>query len=70
MLVCQTLGCVDGLWISAALHRLFPFLYEKNGNIHRSELVYVDDLIVAGNDSATIRQCKAYLSSHEIFGSF
>ena len=32
------------------------------GQIHLSVLVYVDDLIVAGNDTNAIRQFKAYLS--------
>jgi len=35
----------------------------NNGNIHLSLLVYVDDLIVAGNDSAAIQRFKAYLSA-------
>jgi len=34
----------------------------NNGNIHPSVLVYVDDLIVARNDSAVIQRFKAYLS--------
>jgi len=35
----------------------------NNGNIHLSVLVYVNDLIVAGNDSATIQRFKAYLGT-------
>jgi len=35
----------------------------NNGMIHLSVLVYVDDLIVAGNDSATIQRFKACLST-------
>jgi len=35
----------------------------NNGNIHLSVLVYVDDLIVTGNGSATIQRFKAYLSA-------
>jgi len=34
----------------------------NNANIHLSVLVYVDDLIVTRNDSATIQRFKAYLS--------
>jgi len=34
----------------------------NNGNIHLSVLVYVGDLIVVGNDSASI-QIKVYLSA-------
>jgi len=34
----------------------------KNGTIHLNVLVYVD-LIVVGNDNATIRRFKAYLSA-------
>ena len=33
-----------------------------HGKAHLSVLVYVDDLIVAGNDTNAIRQFKAYLS--------
>jgi len=36
----------------------------RKGDIHLSVLVYVDDLIVAGNDSSAIQQFKAYLSTY------
>jgi len=36
----------------------------RKDNIHLSVLVYVDDLIVAGNDSLAIQQFKAYLSTY------
>jgi len=35
----------------------------NNGNIHLSVLVYVDDLIVAENDSVIIQIFKVYLSA-------
>jgi len=35
----------------------------RKGDIHLSVLVYVDDLIVAGNDNSAIQQFKAYLST-------
>jgi len=39
-------------------------LFSMNkGNVHRSVFVYVDDLSVTGNDSATIQRFKAYLSA-------
>ena len=42
------------------LLRLFPFFYDPWKNL--SVLVYIDDLIVEGNDTNAIRQFKAYLS--------
>ena len=36
----------------------------RKGNIHLSVLVYVDDLIVAWNDSSVIQKFKAYLSTY------
>jgi len=35
----------------------------RKGDIHLSVLVYVDDLIVVGNDSSAIQQFKVYLST-------
>jgi len=35
----------------------------NNGSIYLSVLVYVDDLIVTRNDSATIQRFKVYLSA-------
>ena len=37
------------------------FTYTK-GNVQINVLVYVDDLIISGNDSATLKTFKAYLS--------
>ncbi|KAL6331602.1 hypothetical protein AAG906_011542 [Vitis piasezkii] len=41
--------------------RLFSFTYTK-GNVQINVLVYVDDLIISGNDSAALKTFKAYLS--------
>ncbi|KAL6335996.1 hypothetical protein AAG906_003623 [Vitis piasezkii] len=40
--------------------RLFSFTY-TTGNVQINVLVYVDDLIISGNDSAALKTFKAYL---------
>ena len=60
MLVCQAMPCIEDLRFHTVSVKLLPVCFAQTG-IHIVVLVYVDDLIVAGNDHVAIGQFKTYL---------
>lgn len=53
---------IEGLWVCSVLLGLSLFSY-RQGGVEMNILVYVDDLIISGNDGGAVQIFKNYLST-------